>query len=683
MMNIDGHRARILIVDDDSLSRRLLEAMLEPEGFEILLASSGAEGLAMLAEQAPDLMLLDIRMSGLDGCELVRRVKASPTLRSIPVIIVTVLGDRTSRLRALDSGAEDFLTKPVDCAELCTRVRNLLRLKANADYHDKYSQMLEGEVGSSRLSLLESEGLYRSTFDAAPVGIVHVSLDRQWLKINQRLCDLLGYSREELRSPAVQALMLADEAPEESESFRLMAAGKLDHYVVNERRFRRSDGSLVFARVNMSVHRDAEGRAQHFISVIEDITTSRALEAQLRQASKMDAIGQLAAGVAHDFNNLLSVILGYSELLISDMRQSDPIRADLEQIRAAGVRAEQLTRQLLAFSRQQVLQPQLVDLSKVVTGMEEMLGRLLGASVELTANGASAMALVRVDPGQMEQVIMNLAVNARDAMPTGGGITIETAAVLLDEAYARAHVGVTPGPHVLLSVTDTGTGMDKATQARIFEPFFTTKAQGEGTGLGLATVFGIVQQSGGTIGVHSEPGHGTRFELYFPTADPAEAGAPVLALPDRLAAVRGSETILLVEDEERVRVLARSILRKYGYTVLEAQSPGDAILLCEQHPGTIHLLLTDVVMPRMGGRLLAERLAPIRPAMKVLYMSGYTNDASMREGIQQSTIAFIQKPLTPEGLARKVRVVLESAAAPEPGARSSAVVGAPPVARVG
>jgi len=495
-LHTTGRRARILIVDDDGMSQRLLQAMLEPEGYEITLASSAAEGLDMMLQRAPDLGLFDIMMTEMDGCELTNRVKANPTLRGIPIIIVTVLNDRTSRLRALSSGAEDFLTKPVDCDELCTRVRNLLRLKANADYHDKYSQMLEGEVGSSRLSLLESEDLYRSTFDAAPVGIVHVSLDRQWLKINQRLCELLSYSREELRSAAVQALLLADEAPEESESFRLMAAGKLDHYVVNERRFRRSDGSIVFARVNMSVHRDAEGRVQHFISVIENLTASKALEAQLRQANKMDAIGQLAAGVAHDFNNLLSVILGYSELLISDMKQGDPIRVDLEQIRAAGVRAEQLTRQLLAFSRQQVLQPQLVDLTKVVAGMEEMLRRLLGANVELTANGAPALALVRVDPGQMEQVIMNLAVNARDAMPTGGGITIETVGVTLDEVYARAHVGVKPGPHVLLCVTDTGAGMDKATQSRIFEPFFTTKAAGEGTGLGLATVFGIVQQSG-------------------------------------------------------------------------------------------------------------------------------------------------------------------------------------------
>jgi two-component system cell cycle sensor histidine kinase/response regulator CckA len=656
------HRSRILIVDDDGPTRRLFEAMLEPEGFEILMAASGAETLAILSQQAPDLILLDVMMADMDGYKLVERIKSNPARDCIPVIMITVLQDREARLLALKSGAEDFLTKPVDRAELCMRVRNLLRLKAYADYHDKYSQMLEGEVGSSRVDVLESERLYRSTFDAAPVGIVHISLERKWRKVNQRLCDLLGYSREELRSTTVQKRMLADEGPAESESFRRMAAGELDHYVVNERRFQRRDGSAVFTRVNMSVHRDTEGQVQHFISVIEDITASMQLEAQLRQASKMDAIGQLAAGVAHDFNNLLSVIIGYSDLLIAEVKQGDPMRADLDEIRGAGLKAEELTRQLLTFSRRQVLQLQPVDLTEVVAGMERMLGRLLGAGVELTASGASGLALVMVDPGQVEQVIMNLAVNARDAMPAGGRITIETEDVVLDEAYATEHIGVKAGPHVMLAVTDTGTGMDKAMQARIFEPFFTTKPPGVGTGLGLATVFGIVQQSGGTICVQSEVGKGTRFEAYFPSAARGTV-APLPVIVPEPRALRGSETILLVEDEEGVRTLARTILRKYGYHVLEAQSPGDAMLLCEQHDGTIHLLLTDVVMPRMSGRQLAERLVRIRPAMKVLYMSGYTDDVIMREGIQQSRIAFIHKPITPEALARKLRTVFESAAA--------------------
>jgi PAS domain S-box-containing protein len=654
------HSARILIVDDERPTRQILEAMLKPEGFVLSNAGSAEEALAMVAEQAPDLILLDIILPGMDGYELTAKLKGNPSTRAIPIVIITALDDRNARMLGLSAGAEDFVTKPVDRAELSIRVRNLLRLKAYSDYHDQYSQMLEGEIGSRSADLVESERLYRSTFDAAPVGIVHVGLDGEWLRINQRLCDLLGYSREELRSAAVQKLLRSNTDASERESFRQMAAGQLDHYVINERLYPRRDGSEVWARVNMSVHRDTGGEPQHFICVIEDITAWRALEAQLRQAGKMDAIGQLAAGIAHDFNNLLSVIISYSEMLSGDLKAGDPMRADLKEIGAAGKRAVELTRQLLAFSRQQVLQPQLVDLGEVVSSMEKMLQRLLGADVELLATESGEPSKILVDPGQMEQVIMNLAVNARDAMPQGGKLTIKTSRVQLDQLYAAEHVGITPGPHVLLAVSDTGTGMDKATLARMWEPFFTTKELGKGTGLGLATVFGIVRQSGGTIWVTSELGHGTTFEVCFPLADGAARArvAPASTAPARV--LRGTETILVVENEEAVRVLACSILRKHGYDVLEAQSGGDAFLLCEQHPSVIHLLLTDMVMPRMSGRQLAERLHVIRPEMKVLYMSGYTSDPVLRHGILEASFAFLQKPITPEMLGRKVRDVLES-----------------------
>ncbi len=380
-------------------------------------------------------------------------------------------------------------------------------------------------------------------------------------------------------------------------------------------------------------------------------------EEQLRQAQKMEAIGSLAGGVAHDFNNLLSIILSYSEMLAEGLRPGDPMRADLAEISGAGMRAAALTRQLLTFSRQQVLLPCVVDLNAICSGMEKMLRRVIGEDVELASRVAPALGKILADPGQLEQVIMNLAVNGRDAMPRGGKLTIETAEVVLDEAYASKHAGVTPGVHVMLAVSDTGVGMAPATQARMFEPFFTTKGSGKGTGLGLATVFGIVRQSGGSIWVYSEVDCGTTFKIFFPTADRA-AVARASASPPGLRSTLGSETILLVEDEESVRILARAILRKCGYNVLEAQSGGDAFLLCEQHAAPIHLLLTDVVMPRMSGRQLAERLLSVRPDMKVLYMSGYTDDAVVRHGILESTINFIQKPITPQSLARKVREVL-------------------------
>jgi len=382
-------------------------------------------------------------------------------------------------------------------------------------------------------------------------------------------------------------------------------------------------------------------------------------ETQLRQAQKMEAIGSLAAGIAHDFNNLLSIVLSYSELAASALAEGDPVRFDLIQISEAGVRAAALTQQLLAFSHQQILQPKILNVNEVFSKMQLMLQRLLGEDIELRPPSSASSQPIMADPGQLEQVIMNLAVNARDAMPQGGRITVETTDVVLDEAFSARFLDAKPGPHVLLSFSDTGTGMSPATQARIFEPFFTTKEQGKGTGLGLATVFGIVRQSGGMICVDSALGSGTTFSVYFPVAAGAISPVPEPVSLER-PSLFGKETILLVEDEESVRVLLRTILNNFGYAVLDAQSGGDALLLCEQHTEGIDLLLTDVVMPRMSGRQLAERLALVRPEMKVLYMSGYTSDAVVRHGVHHGTIAFIQKPITPGVFARRVREALDS-----------------------
>jgi len=392
--------------------------------------------------------------------------------------------------------------------------------------------------------------------------------------------------------------------------------------------------------------------------IARDVTERKLLEEQLRQSQKLEAVGQLAGGVAHDFNNLLTVIGGYTQILLGRLPPADPQCRNLNEIKEASSRAASLTRQLLAFSRKQVLQPRVLALNKVVADLEKMLRRMIGEDIEFRINLRAGSGNVKADPGQIEQVIMNLVVNARDAMPSGGELTIETDHIELDETYTGHHISAIPGPYVLLAVSDTGTGIDEQTRKHIFEPFFTTKESGKGTGLGLSMVYGIVKQSGGNIWVYSEVGIGTTFKIYLPLVrEPAENykhAAPAVHLP------KATETVLLVEDAEMVRNLAKEVLETSGYRVLVAANGKDALLVCEQSREPIHLLLTDVVMPEMGGPQLVNRLGSLYPQMRVLYMSGYTEDTIVQRGVLKEGINFIEKPFTPDSLAFKVREVLDA-----------------------
>jgi signal transduction histidine kinase len=401
-------------------------------------------------------------------------------------------------------------------------------------------------------------------------------------------------------------------------------------------------------------------KVQRAMKEVEERAEHRRLEQQLRQAQKMEAVGRLAGGVAHDFNNLLTVINGYSQLISSRLPAGDSIRTDAEEILRAGIRAASLTRQLLAFSRKQILAPVVLNLNRIVSEVEKMLHRLIGEDIELITSLAPGLGNVKADPGQIEQVIMNLAVNARDAMSNGGKLTLETANVSLDEGYVRHHAGAQTGPHVMLGVSDTGIGMDQETQSHLFEPFFTTKEPGKGTGLGLSTVYGIVKQSSGSIWAYSEPGQGATFKIYLPRVDvPADSSKPTQR---RVGLQRGTETILLVEDSEGVRKLMHHILTRNGYTLLAAENGEQAFQMMEQHAGSIHLLLTDIVLPGIGGPEIAHRMRALRPGIRVLFTSGYTDRGVVENGVLESGVAFLQKPFAADELCRKVREVLETPA---------------------
>ena len=666
----------ILIVDDEVDIINFLVVALTSQGYQTVGLTSGAEALESLRTQSFDVLLTDLMMPQMDGITLVEKsLNIDPHL---VCIMMTGHGTIQTAVDAMKVGSFDYVLKPFHLetlVPLIARAINFRRLRMeNLQLREtvaiyELAQTIALTLDPQTIVNKLADSVLKQT-DADEVSVL--------LPVNDGTGDLYvaavrGENRERLlgeRVPVEQTVSGWVARQREP----LVLEGE-----INDQRFRalwphpeiRSSVSiplLVANKVVGTLNVNALSRPRPFtpaqvkVLTIVASTAAAALEsaslyAQMRQSQKMDAIGQLAGGVAHDFNNLLTAINGYSILALQRTNPDDRICGYLEEIRKAGERASNLTRQLLAFGRKQMLKPVALNLNDVVSDMNKMLRPLIGEDIRFTAKIDPELKLACADRGQIEQVLVNLLVNGRDAMPHGGSLTIETANFEIDSEFASRHLGLPPGSYVMLAVSDTGCGMDEKTKARIFEPFFTTKEVGKGTGLGLSTVYGIVKQSGGSISVYSEPGAGTVFKVYFPQLHEA-LEAPRETVVSSVVP-RGSETILLVEDEDMVRGLARQILEDAGYNVLDARGGDEAIRLSRERSGPIDLLLTDVVMPETSGKEIAQRLTEMRPTTRVLYMSGYTEDAIVRHGVLDSSVEFIQKPFTPVALARKVREVLD------------------------
>lgn len=636
---MNNQSIRVLLIDDDEedyvITRNMFEK-IEGQTFQLEWERSYAAAVETIKAGRHDIYLTDYRLGEHNGLDIVRLVVASG-YKGL-AIMLTGQGGRPTDIEATTAGAADYLAKDSVTSVLLERsMRHALERKRSAE------------------ALQLSEERYRDIVENAHDFIYSHDLEGNYTSINNAGEQITGYSREE----ALTMNFLQTVAPDFVEKAQEMIAGRLagEKGTAYELDIIAKDGRRIALEINTKlVLRD--GAAVGVQGTARDVTGRKELEEQLRQSQKMEAIGRLAGGIAHDFNNLLTAITGYSELSMRRMEETDPLLVNLQEIKKAGDRAASLTRQLLAFSRKQVLRPKVLVLNSVVSDMERMLARLIGEDIELCTVLEPNLSSIKVDPGQIEQIIMNLAVNARDAMPQGGKLTIETSNVVIDDEYARNHIAVTPGPFVKLEVSDSGCGIDRQTQSRIFEPFFTTKEVGKGTGLGLSTVYGIVKQSGGHIWVYSEVGVGTTFTIYLPCTE--ENPEVYKREYGNERGLRGTETVLIAEDEEVVRKLACKVLRMYGHKVLEATGGNDALLISESHLAPIDLLITDVIMPDMNGLELANRLTALRPETRVLFMSGYTDSAIVHQGFLDDGANFIQKPFSPEALASKVREVLEA-----------------------
>jgi len=631
----------ILIVEDSQDYEDLLVRELRHEGFDPKWKRVETEPdfLAEL-EKSPDIILSDYSMPQFSGLRAAQLAQKSGL--EIPFILISGTVGEDTAVDAMKNGATDFLLKD-RIGRLGPAVRRALR---EAEEHRESNR-----VEDARRTL---EARYRTLFDFAPDGIVISNPNGYYIDANASICRMLGLTHDELIGLHISNVVVQAEVGRIGSALSAIKA-RADYH--QEWQFRRKDGSVFTAEVIAAAMPDG-----NLLGIIRDITGRTRLEAQFVEAQKMEVIGHLASGIAHDFNNILGVIIGYNDLMMPDLDPGGLPHKCAEEIRHAAERAVALTRQLLLFSRKQTVQETVLDLNEVIGGMDKMLKRLVDENVELTVGHGKEVGRIKADSGMVGQLIMNLVVNARDAMPNGGSLKIETANVTLDENAARAHTGVIAGDYVMLAITDTGIGMTDEVKLHLFEAFFTTKPKGKGTGLGLATCQTIVKQCAGFIEVQSEPGKGSTFKVYFPRVE--QAADPVdmfkTAAGTKLPA-RGTETLLLVEDEPSVRHLACSILEAQGYNVLRANNGQDGLRVAREFKGgLISLVITDVIMPLMNGKVMAEWLKATYPALKILYTSGYTDDAIVAHGVLEPGVAFLPKPYQPAVLVRKVREMLDN-----------------------
>jgi len=628
---------RVLYVEDCVQDAELCCKQLKHAGYGLAadIVSSPEEFQKALREKSYDVVLADFNLPNWSGMGALETLQQEGL--DIPFILVTgTVGEETA-VECIKRGATDYVLKDRP-ARLPLAIERALEDKS---------------VREERRRAERSRDLLASLVESSDDAILGTALDGTIATWNRGAERLYGYPAGEARGKPISLLFPAYNAGElRPVRDALQRGARLDHY---EARGARKDGGVIEVSVTISPIRDGDGKLTGASMIARDITEHKRLQQEFFVAKKMEAMGRLAAGVAHDFNNLLTVIAGYSSMVLTEMSEDDPGFTGIREINKAGEKAASLTRQLLAFCRKHPHEPTVLDLNAIVADMDRMLRRLIGEDIDLVTSLDPALGPVRADPGQIEQVIVNLAVNARDAMIEGGKLTIETANVEIEPAYAARHISVSSGSCVMLAMTDTGLGLSPEIQARIFEPFFTTKGPERGTGLGLATVYGIVKQSSGAILVYSEPDHGTTFKIYLPRVQEApQTGKP----PAQPSPSRGSETVLVVEDDGAIRTLICEVLEKLGYAVHKAGSGAEALRFCEQYPGRIDLVISDVVMPSMGGRELAARLASSRPEIKILFMSGYTDNAILHHGDLAPRTAFLEKPFMTQTLARKVREAL-------------------------